>query len=185
MVAKTFSVYKITGYGLVYYGSTTKTLNRRKTQHKSDYEKYKSGNHGYVSSYDILSQGDDWDIELVEIVQDKDQLFVREKYYIKNYECVNKNVPGRTDQEKKEIKKEYDAQWFEANKEKMKEYFAQRYQENKDHIKEQHAQYREANKEKLNAKARERARERVKCPHCCMEMNRNSLRRHIKRKHKE
>jgi len=147
-------IYKITGYGLVYYGSTTKTLNRRKNGHKADYERYKSGNHRYTSSYDILEQGDDWCIELVEIVEDKDQLLIREKYYIKNYECVNKYSPFRTEEEKKEYKKEQMAQYRAENRE---------------------------NREKSKAKKRER----VQCPRCNKDLSRDSLRRHIKRKHKE
>jgi len=210
-------IYKIVGYGLTYYGSTTKTLNARKNGHKDNYERCKSGNTNYTSSYDILDQGDDWDIELVEEVEDKDKLLIREKYYIMNYECVNKCVPGRTEEEKKEYnaqwrednkekRKEYNAQWYQENKEKIaqryeankeyhKEYHAQWREANKDHIKEKKAQYYEANKEKRKEKKAQyheknresilaKKRERVQCPHCDMDLNRSSLRRHIKTKHK-
>jgi len=174
MSGKIYKVYKITGYGLTYYGSTKKTLIRRKNQHKSDYVKYKSGNHGYVSSYDILSQGDEWDIELVEDVEEKDQLLVREKYYIQNNECVNLVIPFRTEEENKEYKKEWGAQYREANKEKIKEY-----------RKEYSAQYREANRESINTKKREKAREHVQCDICRKEINRSSLRRHINTQHSD
>ena len=108
---------------------------------------------------------------------------------------MNLLIPGRTEEEKKENKKEYDAQWREANKdhikersarwrednkEYMKEYGAQWYQDNKEQQKEQMAQYYEKNRESINAK---KQKERIKCPRCDMEMRKDSLRRHIKRKH--
>ena len=121
-------IYKITGYGLTYYGSTKRTLNYRKNRHKDTYKRYKLGNTNYTSSYEILSQGDDWDIELVEEVEDENELLTREKYYIKNFECVNLVIPGRTEEEKKE----YGVQWREANKEQLKEKKAQYYEDNKE-----------------------------------------------------
>ena len=192
MSGRIFSVYKITGYGLTYYGSTKNTLNRRKNHHKSDYKNYKLGKKNYMYSYEILDQGDDWDIELVEIVEDENELLTREKYYIKNYECINLVIPGRTEEEKKEYdaqwyqdnkeyKKEKMAQWYQDNKEYKKEYDAQYREANKDHIKEQRAQYREKNLEKIKAKQRER----LNCPHCAKEICKSNLSRHIKTQHKE
>ncbi len=107
-------IYKITGYGLTYYGSTKKTLNARKQDHKQDCKRYKLGKiRNRTSSYDILEQGTDWTIELVEIVEDDTQLLIREGYHIKNNECVNKHLPGRTEQERRE----YGAQYLEKTKE--------------------------------------------------------------------
>jgi len=162
MVGKIYKVYKITGYELTYYGSTKMTLNARKKSHKVGYERYKLGKlRVRTSSYDILEQGDDWDIELVEEVEEENQLLIREKYYIMNYECVNKYIPCRTEEERKE----YLAQWYQDNKEYHNEKSAQWYQDNKEHKKEKSAHYREANKEKIkeySAQWREANKEKIK-----------------------
>jgi len=91
----------------VYYGSTVKTLEERLTTHKF----YKS-----CRSKLIIDNGD-YNIILVENYpcESKEQLELRERYYIENNKCVNKNIPGRTH-----------AEWYQANKEhqnkKHKEY---------------------------------------------------------------
>ena len=169
----------------MYYGSTTRSLNHRKKGHKDHYNEYKSGKQGYMSSFDILSQGTEWTIEIVEEVEDEEQLLVREGYYIKNNECVNNRVPGRTEEEKKEKLKEKSARWYQDNKEYYKEYKAQYREANKDHIKEYNDQYYQDNKEKIKAKRGEKGRERVQCPHCQKDLSRNSLSRHNKSQHKE
>jgi hypothetical protein len=51
----------------------------------------------------------------------------------------------------------------------------QYYQSNKEVIKKKAKQYYQANKEAF--------KQRVQCPHCNIEMNKSSLRRHIKRHH--
>jgi hypothetical protein len=56
------SVYKISGYGLNYYGSTTKSLNKRLYQHKANYKHYLNNNMicPKVSIYKIFELGDDY-----------------------------------------------------------------------------------------------------------------------------
>ena len=85
----------------------------------------------------------------IELVEDfpcdnKEQLLQREGYYIRNNNCVNKFIPGRTKEENFKIKQEYDKQYREQNidiiKEKKKIY---------------DKQYRDANREELNKKNRE------------------------------
>ena len=126
-------IYKITGNGLTYYGSTTQTLPKRLKIHKSD---KKSGKSGSVNP--ILDV--DYKIELVELYpcNTKEELLEREKFYIVNNECVNIKTPNLTEEEMKLSKKIYQqnhkemtkastAKWEEANKEKRKEYHRQRY----------------------------------------------------------
>jgi hypothetical protein len=97
--------------GNVYYGSTTQKLSKRKNKHKADFNQYKNGKLGYnYKSFDII-QNDDYSISLVEEVccNTKEELEKRERYYIENYECINKYIPTRTAKE-----------WCNDNKDKVK-----------------------------------------------------------------
>ena len=93
---------------LVYYGSTIKSLSQRLANHTYEYR----------TKTDRLCQGhlvlecDDYKIELVEDFpcNNKQQLERKEGEYIKNNECVNKYVAGRTKKE-----------WNLDNKEKINE----------------------------------------------------------------
>jgi len=92
------SVYKLTcsETGKVYYGSTKNTLKVRKS--KGWYT---------CSCKDFVNPN----IELVETVDDLNNLLEREDYYIRNFECVNKN--GATFNSK-----QYDKEWRANNKER-------------------------------------------------------------------
>jgi len=150
-------IYKIesTLGDMVYYGSTTKQyLSQRMTKHRSDYNRWLSGKDaGKYRSFDLF---DEYGIENCKIVlvenfpcKSKDELTAREAYYIRNFDCGNKCVPGRTYKEYIEDNKdkilERKKQYRENNKDKIKEY----YQNNKDKILEQNKQYREDNKDKI------------------------------------
>ena len=103
-------IYKIESFigNCIYYGSTTQPLCKRQAEHKKRYR------YGTLqeSSKQVL-QYDDAKIYLVELYpcNSKEELYSREGFYIKNNECVNKCVAGRT-------KKEYRLD----NKEKIKLY---------------------------------------------------------------
>ena len=130
-------IYKIVDNtnGNIYVGSTTKTIEKRLKKHKKDYKSYLNGKYSFVTSFKIL-ENDDYQIELIEDFpcDDKKQLFEREGYWIKNNNCVNKIIVGRTDK-----------QYYEDNKDKIKEYNKKYHDDNKDKIK----QYREDNKDKI------------------------------------
>ena len=110
----------------IYIGSTTKCLSARKAQHKCE-----SGNNiGRKCKSKILYENyNDVRIELLECFpcKNKDELNKKEGEYIKNNDCVNKFIPGRTHKE-----------WIEDNKEKVLEYYKNYREENKDKIKEQY-----------------------------------------------
>ena len=92
----------------VYIGSTCKKLlSQRLAGHVSRYNSFKKGTYHYVSSFDVL-QENNYYIELLELVPCnlKDELLVKEKYYIKNNNCVNKHNPIMTKEEKKQQKNE-------------------------------------------------------------------------------
>tara|TARA_R110000772_G_scaffold204977_1_gene315257 strand:- start:318 stop:761 length:444 start_codon:yes stop_codon:yes gene_type:complete len=107
-----YSIYKLSRDDTddVYYGSTKNTLSQRFTLHKSDGKnkkiKYK------CTSAKLFETDANVKIELLEncgATNVKD----REAYYIRNFKCLNNNIPNRT---KKEFNKQYNVQ----NKEKLK-----------------------------------------------------------------
>jgi len=122
-----YKLYCMTS-GLAYYGSTTNPVEVRLYGHKTN---------PTTTSNEIIKNGD-YKIEVLEELefQNKTELLNREKYYILNNECVNKNIPLRTtrewyydnnykdklrndyDEKRKEQKKEY----YQANREKRLEY---------------------------------------------------------------
>ena len=157
---------------LVYYGSTVQTLAQRLTKHKNHYKTYKNDNQKKITAHLIL-ECEDYKLELVEEYpcNNRDQLCKKEGEYIKNNECVNKYVAGRTEKENYQDNKEqrladikeyrknniekikaYDIlrNQNEERKQKMNEYSKKRNQseERKAYMKEYKKQYREKLKQK-------------------------------------
>lgn len=99
-----------------YFGSTKDTINGRLSDHKHDYNRYLDEKYHYVTSFEILKHGD-YKIELMEEMEcdDKKIMHEKERYYIDNFECVNKYIPGRS---KKEYMKEYNKMYYQLNKKK-------------------------------------------------------------------
>ena len=148
-------IYKITdvAYTECYYGATIQPLSKRMGVHRSNYKAYKEEKCAIATSFILFDKYgvDNCKIELVEEIEckSKEELHQREAYWIRNNNCVNKNIPGRTDKEyredNKEKLKEYNKEYREQNKEKLKEYFEQ----NREKIKEYRKEYREQNREKI------------------------------------
>lgn len=150
---------------IVYIGSTTEPLATRLSKHNYNYKVYNKDNtKGYCISYLILDC-EDYKIELLEQYpcNNKTQLLKKEGEHIRNNECVNKIIAGRTIKEwykdnidkikeyrltntdkMKEYKKQYRLDNIDSIKEKAKQYRI----DNKDKLKEQSKKYYEANKEK-------------------------------------
>ena len=80
--------------GNIYIGKTKNTLEKRLKQHKSERSK--------SVSRDIINNGD-YRIELIEETDDIN----RERYWILNTECINKNIPGIVNPDIKKIIKIY------------------------------------------------------------------------------
>jgi hypothetical protein len=165
---KNGKIYKLVGGGLTYYGSTCSTLTRRLCLHKKDFK-----NNINISSKLLFETGDEVKIFLVEKYPcaDRMELNARERYWIENNECVNKNIPTRTDKEYretyKEELKEKAKEYYEANKDKRKEYIKKWKEAHKEEIlkqkkeyyeahKEESKQYREAHKEEILKQNKER-----------------------------
>lgn len=153
-------IYKITdnAYTKCYIGSTCeKYLSNRMGGHRVHYKAYKNGKRHLTSSFLLFDEFgvENCKIELIEIYpcNSKQELNAREGFYIKNIDCINKCIPGRTGREYREANKnkikEQKRKYREANKNKIKDQKRKYYEANKDKIKEQKRKYCEANKNKM------------------------------------
>lgn len=124
-------IYKIVGNGKIYVGSTCeRLLSQRFSQHNRNFKKWLSGKDHFTTSFECLSDPECY-IELLEACPCNtiDELHKCEGEWIRELDCVNRCIAGRTRQE--------------------------RYDEERDKILEKMRIYREANKETINAKQRE------------------------------
>ena len=110
-------IYKITdiGYNKCYIGSTTEELSQRMARHRADFKQFlRDGKRPYIRSYDLFNEYgvENCKIELIQYFpcDTLQELRKKEGEYIKDIECVNKLVAGRTKHE-----------WHEDNKDKIKE----------------------------------------------------------------
>lgn len=127
--------------GLIYYGSTIQKLNVRVNKHRYNCNLYHANNNPriYCTSFKVF-ENNNYNVELIENVEfdNISELKARERFYITEYQCVNKNIPfsSRTETTKR---------WKTNNKDKVKLYR----ENNKEREKEYRKTYRENNKEKL------------------------------------
>jgi len=165
-------IYKIESLigNCIYYGSTIQKLCVRMAGHRCN----------NISSMEVL-QYHDAKIYLVELYpcNSKEELNAREGWYIRNNNCVNKNIPGRDNQE-----------YYQDNKDRIKLQTKKYYNENKEVIyrrvkqykfKHEHKiqkyqkQYKIINKEKLN----QYNKQKVICE-CGSEITKYNYNRHKK-----
>jgi len=132
----------------IYIGSTTVSLSRRKAKHKTQNN----------TSKILFEKYTDVRIELLEECpcDNKEQLLKKEGEYIRNNNCVNKRVAGRTNKEYREDNKEHLKEYYKQYREEHKEHINEHYKNNKEQIKEKQKEYYENNKEKKYQKAKER-----------------------------
>ena len=129
-------IYKIVDSNeeMVYIGSTVNTLARRMVNHRADYNR----NH-FTTSHIIFNK---YGVENCKILllenypcNSKEELNRREAELIKEFDCVNKQIPNQTDKEWRKKNKEKIAQkakdYCEKNKEKISERRKIYYQKNK------------------------------------------------------
>ena len=137
-------IYTIRSYQTdnVYYGSTTQPLSKRLSKHKVHYKLWKNEKHNYLTSFEIIKYEDSY-IELYENCpcNSKAELEKREGECIRNNECVNKCIPGRSKkqycEDNKDNIKQYSKQYREDDKEKMCQRDKKYYENNKEEIKQQ------------------------------------------------
>lgn len=121
----------------IYIGSTTQILCKRMSDHHRDYKRYLNGLFGCTSSYEILQYTDAY-IELLfeGEFESKNALQKKEGEYIREMNCVNKVIPGRSSQEyykdNKEHIVEYQQEWRKNHKEQMTEMQKKWYEKNKE-----------------------------------------------------
>lgn len=203
------SVYKLVSpSGLVYIGSTKKTLATRLCGHKTDYKRFLKGNRGFVSSFVLFEESNNIKIELVEEIKDclKSELYLLERKYIETNECVNKYVPIYSAEERKakhneEAKayyvlhkddiKEYKAEYLKLNHETLLKKYKEHYAKNRDSILASKKEYLIMNREMINSKKRahyeknkialgEKAKQKIFCEACKCDTTKGHKTKHEK-----
>jgi len=122
MIGYIYKIYDNTN-GNIYYGSTKESVSRRMTKHRNNYKRYIiEGKGNYTKSFDIF-RNMDYSYSVVEKVEfnDKYELKTKERFYIENNECINKEIPNRTMKEYNQDKKEHYKEWREKNKDRISE----------------------------------------------------------------
>jgi len=171
-----YKIEHIENESLVYIGHTTNWDNR-KYNHKSrcNNEENKWNN---LKLYQMIRENGGWEFfKMIEVEKypcnDKREAEKRENETMKKLKSnMNTNKSYITEEEKREMVKEYKETNKEKNKEKHKEYR----ENNKDKIKEFNKLYYETNKEKVK-KYRDKYKEKVKCD-CGCEITKKSIQRH-------
>ena len=168
----------------IYIGSTTQPLYKRIHQHKRNFKCWKNGKYNYVTSFELMKY-DDVYIELLELCpcENKMELHKREGELIREKDCVNMIVEGRTKQEWNDDNKDkikiQKKEYYQNNKDKRKEYDKEYREANKDKTKEYDKKYYEANKDKIN----EQRNKKVNCECGGKYIHQNKLRHINSNKH--
>jgi adenylate kinase family enzyme len=87
---------------MIYIGSTTQPLSKRFVEHRSQFNRNGGGKHNRCISQIFERYGvENCKIELLENFPctNKDQLNAREGFWIRQTDCVNKRIAGRTQQD--------------------------------------------------------------------------------------
>ena len=151
---------------LIYIGSTTQTIAQRLADHLRNYKQFKNGKYNYTTSYKIL-ECEDYKIELIELYpcNNREQLFKKEGEHMKNIDCVNKCIIGKTRKEYRLDNKEKIKKYKDTHKEQIKENYKEYYENNKDKFKEHNKEFYENNKDKMTEyykKNKEKIKEKSK-----------------------
>jgi hypothetical protein len=153
-------VYKIwsTQGDKIYVGSTTKLyLSKRMDAHRSKYKSFNENKYHFITSFELFEEYglDNCCIELLEAKEckSKDELRQLEGKYIRELECVNKRVEGRTKKEyykdNKESIVQYKKDYYKDNKVEVLKHVKEFYEENKTQILQYQKEYYESNKDKI------------------------------------
>jgi len=137
--------------GRRYVGSTCEpTLAKRLAKHVSDFKRWEKVGKNYVTSYDIIKDGD-YHIVLLESYpcKSRDELRMCEQKHINK--CINKNKAFQSREEFQEYHKEYHNQYRDKRIEQMKEYQEQ----HKEQIAEKKKEYREKHCDEIIEKAKQ------------------------------
>jgi hypothetical protein len=156
-------IYKITCNitNNIYIGSTTQKLNVRISKHMYKYKLYKNGLSHFVSSY-LIFDNNDYKYECIEEIEvdTKEEILLREKWYIQNNKCVNYNNPIESKQEYKKRHKIANKKYYETHKQEIKDKQREYNEEHKDNKREYDKQYRLKNLDKI----KKYNNEKLNCP---------------------
>ena len=160
-------IYKVVdvGYNKCYIGSTTESLSQRMARHRASYNHFLKGNKRHSTS--CVELFDEYGVEncKIELIvackcETKDELLREEGKHIKNIDCVNKVISGRTRKEyltdkriisknttnntkrttKKKLRKTTKI-YHQNNRDKILERVKKHYQDNKEHYQEYKRQW--------------------------------------------
>ncbi len=157
-------IYKISGGGLTYYGST-KDPRKREIGHRTAFKNFSNGNKKrYISSAEVYRTGEAV-FEIIETVHNISKFHLQrlERQYILENTCVNRYKPQTLSEEKKDNKRVYD-----------KAYTAQY----KAYIQTRKQKYREDNLEDIKRKQKEI----IQCDICGNNYTRSNKSYHMKSK---
>jgi len=91
-----YSIRSINNHQKQYIGSTVQPISTRLSKHVHDYKRYIDDRYNYVSSFEIIMNGN---YEIVELERVnfifKDDLKIREQFWFENLPCVNILSPRR------------------------------------------------------------------------------------------
>ena len=107
------SIYKlyVEGRDEVYVGSTKGSLAKRLWTHKNDLERSKTEKRSLSTACSLFALGD-VKIQLLESCTVENR-YQRERYWVENTQhVVNRYIPGRTHQERKEYMKQYSREYY-------------------------------------------------------------------------
>lgn len=127
---------------LLYIGSTCMSLRLRLRSHYELYKQFLKGTNNFNCTAFKLFELGNVNIEIIEDCEDiccKKSLLKRERFWIENNNCVNKNIPSRT-------AKESSKAHYETHKDEKKLY----YLENREQRLKYQKEYMNKNKEKHN-----------------------------------
>ena len=197
-------IYKIVdaGYNRCYIGSTYQLLSNRIADHRKQYKLFLAGKKvNKITVQQIFEEYglDNCKIELIEQYpcNSKEELLKQEGFHIKNNECVNKHIPGRSKLEYRMDRKDYISQrskkYREQNLDSLREKQKERYKRNKERIMEKHKEYYEKNKEKELARVKAyteahkeqveaRMSQIIECPLCGIQVSYRHKARHERSK---
>jgi hypothetical protein len=156
--SKIYKIESITGEGDIFIGGTTKNyICNTFNQYKGNYNQYLKGDYHFLSVFEIFNKYgvNNCKITIIErfSCNDKDELNRKVGEHVKNTDCVNKRMEGRTKNEyyndNIEYIKKYRIDYEEKNKDKIIEYQKIYREENKDIIKIKNKEYYDVNKETL------------------------------------
>lgn len=142
-------IYKIIGPDdSKYIGSTTQELRKRFSSHKYGYTLWKNGRGHFITCFELFEKHgvDKCNIQLIEefSCSNRKELEEREGIIIKESNCINKVIAGRTRNE-----------WTNVNRDKIREKNSIWYNNNRDRVKELHKLYNNKNQYKIAEQKRE------------------------------